>query len=58
MELILLPTKKDSLHSSKSFMTLICWRAVFNCALSQHSCSNLELVNLIVEGSFGYDQKD
>lgn len=45
-------------QSSKSFMAVICWRAVFNGTLSQHSCSNLQLVNLIVEGGFGSDHKD
>lgn len=42
----------------KSFMAVIFLRAVFNCTLSQHSCSNLRLVNLIVEGGFGSDHKD
>lgn len=45
-------------QSSKSFMAVIFWRAVFNGTLSQHSCSNLQLVNLIVEGGFGWDHKD
>lgn len=39
-------------------MAVILRRAVFNGALSQHSCSNLRLVNLIVEGGFGSDHKD
>ena len=50
---------EQSSHSPlKSFMAVICWRAAFNCTLSQHSCSNLQLVNLIVEGGFGSDHKD